>query len=270
MHQTILFLGKGPFSAYEFFIFLGYLIGIGIILVLAKKQRFPMAETSAYVLFAVTASLIGAKIFLWVWDLAQNPDFYIRNPHRLWHMPQGGGASFGAIGGAVLFSLWYLRRFKLPLWQMGDTVAPGLAVAQAIMKLGCYTAGCCYGTPSRLPWAVKLPGEAVLRHPVQIYESILYFLNFVFLLMLFKRKRFPGRLIAVYIINFSLFRFMAEYFRGDPYRHYVLRGISPWSSLSYPQFICLIGLLFGIGLYLKRRKDNRSRSKVGNTQRIMG
>lgn len=259
MHPNIFYLNTGPFSSYEVFIILGYLTGIGIILVLARKQKFPMVETAAYVLFAVTASLMGAKIFLWIWDLIQHPDLYLQNPHKLWHWPQGFGASFGAIAGAVLFSLWYLKRFKLPFWPMGDIVAPGLAAAQAIMKLGCFSAGCCYGTPSRLPWAVKLPGETITRHPVQIYESILYSLNFIFLLMLFKRKKFSGRLIAVYVINFSFLRYIVEYFRGDPNRRYLLRGISLWSSLSYPQFICLIGFLFGIGLYLIRRNDERER-----------
>ena len=257
MHPTLLYLGTKPVSAYDFFIILGYTIGIIAILIIIKKQNFPFTESLAYLLFAVAASLVGAKIFLWIWDFIQSPAYYFHNSEKLWHWPQGSGGTFGALLGAVLFSFWYLKKFQLPFWPMGDTVAPGIAVAQSIMKLGCFMAGCCYGTECSLPWAVTFPGKTVSRHPTQIYEAVLYFLNFLFLLFVFKKRKFPGQVIALYIINFSALRFLIEYFRGDPGRKYLISGASPLTSLSYPQIICLAGIVFGIGLIHRRSRFQR-------------
>lgn len=255
MQPTLFYLGSRPVSAYDFFLVLGYITGISIILILIKKQRFPFTESFAYVLFAVAASLVAAKIFLWFWVFFQSPAYYIQNPGKLWHWPQGRGSSFGALLGAVLFSFWYLKKFRLPFWPMGDTVAPGIAAAQSIMKIGCFMAGCCYGTECSLPWAVTFPGEAIARHPTQIYEAVLYFLNFLFLLFVFKKKKFPGQVIALYIINYSVLRFIIEYFRGDPGRKYLISGASSVTSLSYPQIICLTGIVFGIGLIYRRSRN---------------
>lgn len=254
MYPTLFHLGSRPVSSYDFFIILGYITGISIIFILIKRQRFPLIESFAYVLFAVAASILGAKIVLWIWDFLQSPAFYIQNPGALWHWPQGRGSTFGALLGALLFSFWYLKKFRLPFWPMGDTVAPGIAVAQSLMKIGCFMAGCCYGTECRLPWAVTIPGQTISRQPTQIYESLLYFLNFLFLLIIFKKKKFPGQVIAFYIINYSVLRFVVEYFRGDLGREYLIRGSSTLSSLSYPQLICLGGIIFGLGLlYIRRR-----------------
>lgn len=255
MHPALFQIGPRSVTSYDFFIILGYIIGSCCIFFLIKKQRFPSIESLAYLLFAVAVSLVGAKAFLWAWDFLQSPSGYFQNPIQKWHLPQGRGSSFGAILSALLFSLWYLKKFRLPFWPMGDTVAPGMAIAHSVMKVGCFMAGCCYGTESRLPWAVTFPGQSVSRHPVQLYESILYFLNFLFLLFIFKKKKFPGQVISLYIINHSCIRFVVEYFRGDPGRGYLIRGSTHLASLSYPQIICLGGIAFGFGLlYIHSRK----------------
>jgi phosphatidylglycerol:prolipoprotein diacylglycerol transferase len=242
MYPCLLTIGSRAVSSYGFFMILGYTAGIAAILILAHNKNMPIVETSAYVLFAAAASIIGGKLFLWASEIVRNPSYYSQNPQELWKWPHGGGATYGAVAGAALFSLWYLKKFHLPVWPMGDIAAPGIALAQGVMKIGCFSAGCCYGTACSLPWAVSFPNDPTARHPTQLYESGLNFFNFLFLLFMSKRKRFDGQIIALYLIDYSILRFTLEYFRGDAARGFLIHHSSPFQSISVPQLFSLISL----------------------------
>ena len=60
---------------------------------------------------------------------------------------------------AVIVALWYSRRIGLPLWTTCDVFAPGIALGHVIGRLGCLMAGCCYGLPTNVPWAITFTDE---------------------------------------------------------------------------------------------------------------
>ena len=98
-------------------------------------------------------------------------------------------------------------------------------------------------------------GEKI--HPVQLYEAVLNFLNFLVLFFVLKRKKFEGQVFGLYIINYSIIRFITEYFRGDhAEKAYLLQGPTPLASLSYPQVYCILGLAAGVifSLIMKKRQ----------------
>ena len=170
-----------------------------------------------------------------------------------------GGLTFG-----VIFAIFYFRKKKIPLWPVSDLIAPAIALGHGFGRLGCFSAGCCYGRSCSLPWGTVfksdyahqltgIPLNAPL-HPVQLYEAALNFLNFLVLFKIFKKKKFAGQVFCFYIINYSVIRFFTEYFRGDHDEStYIIRGESLLTSLSMPQLYCLIGLAVGLGLYLVLR-----------------
>ena len=90
-------------------------------------------------------------------------------------------------------------------WQTADVLAPGVVLGQAIGRLGCFAAGCCWGKPTHVPWAVTFTDVYAARavgtpldtplHPTQLYESLATFLIFAFLLWLAPRKRFHGQVV---------------------------------------------------------------------------
>ena len=128
---------------------------------------------------------------------------------------------------------------------------PGIALAQAIGREGCFAAGCCWGKPTAMPWGVRftelgheitgVPIDAAL-HPTQLYESFATLIIFGFLYWLHGRKRFDGQVILCYAVLYGAARFTIEFFRDDP-RGDIL-GLTTLTGLSTSQ---LISLLIGIG-----------------------
>lgn len=256
MQPNLFTIGSRTITGYGFFITLGFVVSIAVILILAGKEKLPRTETAAFLLFGVAAAIVGGRIYLWISRLVGNWPHYVQAPHEVFKIPFSGGAFHGSVIAGLLFSLWYLKRFHLPLWKVADVTAAGTVLGFSLARIGCFMGGCCYGRPSALPWAVQFPHLPESVHPTQLYESGLNLFLFVFLLHVLRRKKFDGQVIAWDIILNCIIRFGVEYFRGDPGRGYLIRGPGAWSSLSVPQVICLLGVGVGWGLYHFRRRAN--------------
>jgi phosphatidylglycerol---prolipoprotein diacylglyceryl transferase len=144
---------------------------------------------------------------------------------------------------ATLVAFWHINRHGLPLWTTCDMFAPGIALGHVVGRLGCLMAGCCYGTPTSVPWAITFtdPFAAVNvgtplnipLHPTQLYEAGAELLILVFLLVTERKGRpFPGRTFWGYMLLYAISRFIIEFYRGDE------RGLI--MGLSTSQFISLI------------------------------
>src|SRR5207244_313924 len=126
----------------------------------------------------------------------------------------------GGLIAALIFAVFYMHKQELPALRTMDVFAPGIAAGQAIGRLGCFAAGCCWGRQCDLPWGVRfrsnfaapVPLDKTL-HPVQIYESIADFIIFLFLYRQFGRSKKPGQIIGLYLLLYSVARFIIEFFR---------------------------------------------------------
>ncbi|HXK11800.1 MAG TPA: prolipoprotein diacylglyceryl transferase [Vicinamibacteria bacterium] len=202
--------------------------------------------------WVLIAGLVGAKLLL----LAVDWRYYGRNPRELLGIFQSGGVFYGGLVAGILVAWWYARRQHLPGWPTADVLAPGVVLGQAIGRLGCFSAGCCWGRPTQLPWAVTFSDMYAARqvgtpmdtplHPSQIYESIAAFLIFFFLLWLAPRKRFQGQVVLAYVTLYSVARFALEFLRGDPDRGAWFGG-----RVSTSQVISVV-LLLGVAVVLPR------------------
>jgi phosphatidylglycerol:prolipoprotein diacylglycerol transferase len=152
-----------------------------------------------------------------------------------------------------------MRKHRLPLWQTCDVFAPGIALGHAVGRLGCLAAGCCYGKPTTVPWAVTFTNPLaatnvgtplnVPLHPTQIYESAAEALILVVLLATEKKGRaYPGRTFWLYMLMYAVSRFIIEFYRGDE------RGLV-LGQLSTSQFIStvLVPLSVVMLVWLSRR-----------------
>jgi phosphatidylglycerol---prolipoprotein diacylglyceryl transferase len=133
---------------------------------------------------------------------------------------------YGGLIAAVLVAVLYLRWHRLPLWTTTDCFAPGIALGHAIGRVGCLMAGCCYGRPAAVPWAVTFHSKIaeanvgtplnVPLHPTQLYEAGAELIILGVLLALERRGRsFPGRTFWSYLLLYGISRFVIEFFRGD-------------------------------------------------------
>ncbi|MCO6046788.1 prolipoprotein diacylglyceryl transferase [Aeoliella sp. ICT_H6.2] len=136
----------------------------------------------------------------------------------------------GLVGGyaGVEFVKWVLGiRTKT-----GDSFAAPVALSVAIGRLGCFYAGCCFGTPTNLPWGVVYPAvDTVPRHPTQIYESLFHLIMAVALLVLQRHGMFRGQLFKLYIITYAMYRLVTEQIRPEPEMWGQLTAYQ-WASLG--------------------------------------
>jgi len=250
-------LELGPLTVYTYGVLLAaaYLLGLKLAMVRAKSRNLDQTRILDLGIYIIISALVGAKLLLLVTDFRTFTD----NPRELLSLARSGGVFYGGLILAVGVALWYIRRIGLPLWTTCDVFAPGIALGHVVGRLGCLFAGCCYGKPTNVPWAITFtdPFAAanvgtplnVPLHPTQMYEAGAEALILLVLLGTESRGRpYPGRTFWLYILLYSISRFAIEFYRGDP------RGAIVGISTS--QFISLLlaPLAIGMLLYLGRRR----------------
>jgi phosphatidylglycerol:prolipoprotein diacylglycerol transferase len=120
----------------------------------------------------------------------------------------------------------------------GDGFAAPVATSIAIGRLACFTAGCCYGVATDLPWGVAF-SDGPRRHPTQLYEFAFHAGCAIVLALLQARGAFRGQLIKLYIITYLIYRFATEFIRPEP-RLWADLTIYQWAALALvPVFVLL-------------------------------
>jgi phosphatidylglycerol:prolipoprotein diacylglycerol transferase len=113
----------------------------------------------------------------------------------------------------------------------GDSFAVPVATAVGVGRLGCFYAGCCYGTPTNLPWGVVFPAiDSVPRHPTQLYESVFHLTAAAVLWQLQRHGLFRSQLIKLYIMSYLVYRFVTETIRPEARLAAGLSGYQ-WAAL---------------------------------------
>ena len=264
MFPKIVDLGPVTIHTYGLLLAVAFIAGIWLASRNARKEGINPDSIWNMGLIIIFAALVGAKVLLFLSDFG----YYSENPREIFSLStlRSTGVYYGGLILALIASAWYLRSARLPGWRVADLSAPGIALGQAIGRLGCLSAGCCYGSPSHLPWAVTFTDRYAYDnvgvplntplHPTQLYESIATFVLFIYLMWRLSRKHFTGQIILEYLILYASLRFVIEFFRDDD-RGFVLRGL-----LSTSQFIGVLTILGAVGLffYLRRRPQGTAQS----------
>jgi phosphatidylglycerol:prolipoprotein diacylglycerol transferase len=236
----------GPFTLHTYGVLLAvaFLTGLYVAARQARKAGLDANRVADLGVYVLIAGLLGAKLLLVFVDFAH----YREHPDDLLSIFQSGGVFYGGLLAALPVAAWYVRRHRLPGWATADCLAPGVVIGQSIGRLGCFTAGCCFGRPTSVAWAVTFRDAYANRyvgtpldmplHPTQIYEALLTLLIFFVLLRVADRKRFNGQVVLTYVALYAVARFVVEMFRGDFSRGTVLGG-----ALSTSQFIAILMLL---------------------------
>lgn len=261
MYPILVKIGPITIHTYGFMMALGVALGLWFLFVQAKKQELPASKLIDVSFYTIIVALLGAKLILLFGDLS----FYMKYPKELFTLARSGGVFQGGLAFGFFFALWLLRRNKIPVWKTADIIGPALSLGHSFGRLGCFSAGCCYGTECTVPWGVtfrnayagSLTGVPLdrLLHPVQLYEAFLNFASFLILFFILKKKRFDGQVISFYIINYSIIRYFVEFFRGDhEAKVYFIQNASPYLSISYPQLFSILALIGGFILFFIKKK----------------
>ena len=218
---------------------LGMIVGLAVIFRLARFRGLDpdqMCNLGGLVGFS---GIVGAKLLMILVDWRE----YAADPGRIFSVAtlQSGGVFSGGLVAALVAGWWYLRHEKIPFLTAADVFAPGVALGHAFGRLGCLSAGCCYGSPTHMPWAITFHNSwaamyqgtplNIPLHPTQLYEFFAELINFVWLYWLCKRKKFEGQVMGLFMIVYGCERFIFEIFRGDPGRGEVLGGLITGTQL---------------------------------------
>jgi len=264
MYPKLIDIGPLTIHTYGLLLVAAYLVAIALTAHLAEKNRIPRSYAWDLGFVVIISALIGAKLLM----VASELGTYLREPSLLLSVEfwRAGGVFYGGLLGAIAGSaLWAWKTPRMPFWLIADAAAPAIALGHSIGRLGCFAAGCDYGSPTRVPWAVTFTNVYAAErtgvplniplHPAQLYESFTTLLIFAFLLFLHRQRRFPGQVFALYLVTYGAARFILEFFRGDADRGFVFA----WVSTS--QFVSIVIIPAGLLLYwhLQRRKRQDGR-----------
>ncbi|HKD36584.1 MAG TPA: prolipoprotein diacylglyceryl transferase family protein [Pirellulales bacterium] len=194
--------------AYPFLMLLA--IGVGIAISRHTQERLLLSPTErlGIGLGAFCGAFIGARM-----------PFVLSN----WDGLVSGAAWFGDGKTIVAGIVGGYFGVELAKWALdvhvktGDSFAVPVAAAVAIGRLACFSAGCCYGTPTSLPWGMVFPtADAQPRHPTQLYEAAFHLTAAIALYLLWRHGLLRGQLIKLYIIGYLVYRFASEFIRPEP------------------------------------------------------
>lgn len=243
----------GPLTIHGY----GLMIAIGILAVYlvgeyrAQKQGLDKDMIFSLVLWCVIGGFSGSKILYIITVLPSLFD----GSASLVSISSGWVVYGGIIGG--IFAGWLCCHVKKkPFLKYFDLVMPLVAMAQGFGRIGCLLAGCCYGKETDSAFHITFthsdfaPNNVNLI-PTQIISSVLDFVLFAVLSVYATHTKKDGRVAALYLILYSIGRYIVEMFRGD-----IARGNVGVFSTS--QFISLFLLAAGVVLFVTRRKEKRT------------
>ena len=238
MHPILFSLGPITIYSYGVLLAAAYLLGLGMAVRRARAAGLDGNRVLDLGIWVIIAALVGAKALLFIVDF----NHFTSSWQEFTTLLRSGGVFYGGLIAAVVVCIYQLRKHNLPLWQSGDLFAPGIALGYMVGRLGCLLAGCCYGRPTDVAWAVTFTDPAanlnvgtplnVPLHPTQAYESAAGLVILVALLALERRGRsFPGRTFWLFTLLYSISRFIIEFYRGDD-RGFVLDIVSTSQAIS--------------------------------------
>lgn len=258
MYPILFEIGGWPVYSYGVLLAAAYLVGLQLGVVRARRAGVDPAKVMDLGIYLIIAALVGAKLML----IAVDWDYFRSQPRELLSLVRAGGVFYGGLILSVAVGFWLVRKYKLPVWTTADLMAPGIALGHVIGRFGCLLAGCCYGRPTDVPWAVTFTNPLAATnvgtplqiplHPTQLYDAGAELIILAFLLLTERKGRpFAGRTFWAYMMLYGISRFIIEFYRGDANRGTILGSLSTSQSVS----LLLVPVSLVMLAYLRRRNQ---------------
>lgn len=202
--------------------FYGVIIAAGFILAALfcarKAAEFGLTSDDLFdlVIWLIPACIIGARLYYVLFKL----DYFIANPSRLFSIRDGGLAIYGGIIAGVIVGILWCRKKKIRLFAVGDLIAFGLFIGQAIGRWGNFINREAFGAETDVfcRMGLTLPGQDTLYvHPTFLYESLWNLVGLIILCVLSRlgKRKYDGQFFWFYILWYGLGRAWVEGLRTD-------------------------------------------------------
>ena len=227
---------------------LSYIMGILLGWYFAKRffiRKNIFNKFDDYITYVIIGLILGGR-FGYV--LFYNFDYYISNPLDIIKLWQGGMSFHGGVLGIVVASILFARRNYDDVFEYLDVVALVSPIGIFFGRLANFINSELYGHETNVSWGVKfIQIDDLYRHPTQLYEALMEGIVLFLILLFFSRRenlKIPGILSSLFLIFYSIFRFIIEYFRvPDEQLGYLILN----STMG--QLISLIFFLAGLVLF---------------------
>ncbi|MEZ4223781.1 MAG: prolipoprotein diacylglyceryl transferase [Polyangiaceae bacterium] len=184
----------------------------------------------------ITAAECASDRYAGVWDAAKGVCHPQEADCFAWAKFWAGGLTYyGGFIGASAAAWFLLARDRFPFWKAADMAGMVIPIGLGFGRMGCLLAGCCFGKPSSVPWALVFPSHSpasesqfkagllqspfepsLAVHPTQVYESAGSFaIAAVLILWLGSRKRYDGQIFLAFVALYAIVRFVLEFWRSD-------------------------------------------------------
>lgn len=256
MHPDIIDIGPITIHSYGLMLALAFVAGVWFIRRRSVYENIPFESLLNVSYFLIIGGVIGARIafVLLHWNDFQDHFIDAFNPFHSGEFGISGLNLYGGVLAGIGGALWYINRKRLPLLAVFDVFAPTLGLGLAIARIGCFLNGCCFGTPTNLPWGVTFPKGSIPEffygsqsiHPTQLYSSLYGLVLFILLWYILHKKKFDGQVLAVLFVLESVFRFSIE-----PLRYYEAAMTFSFFGLeaTYNQLVAVSLFIIGIIIY---------------------
>ena len=250
----------------------------------AKSEGVSFDTMIDFAIFTIPAGIIGARLYYVLFDWIDvvvngkvNPYQSFVDVIAIWNggLAIYGGIIFGAI--AVIIVAKVKKMSGHTLLKVTDAVAPGVMIAQAIGRWGNFCNGEAYGTPTALPWrmcsdsfAQRLYGMGLIDaetarqmlngtlgvHPTFLYESLWNVIGFVLINLVYKKKRFDGQILLMYVTWYGFGRMFIELLRTD--------SLTNGNNIRVSSLLGLLSFVVGGALLLYLFIKNKGKKTFGN------
>jgi len=265
MFDTVFKLGWFELHSYGLMLMIAFLVGIYLTRKFAIKKGIKPDVLMDMALIIVISSIVGSRFLYVVFHFSEFESDWLRiiNPVQ----PDGtfGIAGLSMLGGivfAVISCFIFLKIKNVDFFKIADATVPAIAFGVFLVRIGCFGHGCCFGEECNLPWGVVFPTGTPAGvifpdtpiHPTQIYSSLGGLVIFLVLLYLRKFRLRDGYLFFVFVILYSIIRFLIDFLRYYEDEVIVFERIG--LPITINQAICIVGILYGLGsiLYFERKK----------------
>ncbi len=254
MHPILFNFGSFSLYTYGLFLALGFMAAVWFSKRNARFYDIKPDDISDLFFVVLVCGLLGARLLYVVINFEEFRSNLL-DIVKIW---KGGLVFFGGFIGGVAGSVVMIRIKKLSFFKTADSISPGVALGHSIGRLGCLFAGCCYGRQCDLPFAVKfthpdsLAPLHIYLHPTQIYMAAANLALFFILVWIQKHKRFHGMVFLSYVMIYSVFRFIIEFFRGD------FRGDFFFDFFSMSQGIGIVVFFIALAMTVKLARSSHA------------
>ena len=221
MHPVLVTIGPIQIRFYGLMYVVAIVVGYFLLKSEVRRKGMDLTpdDVMNFIFWVVFGGIVGARIYY----VAFNWEYYWadwKEIPAIWH---GGLAIHGGILGGLLGSFFYTRRKGVRFLCAADAVAPCLILGQAFGRFGNFMNGDAHGLPTRMPWGIVFPPGSIAGdqfphmalHPAMLYEMVINLAIFFFLWKIRKRPAKDGFIISLYLILYSVGRFIVSSFRAD-------------------------------------------------------